>query len=114
VLFPTADENVLFPRIPRFSFALADAKANRDLLVRVHSNKKSGMHLINVVAASQFTRSGECRGDLALFPLQTLRHPPRQSSSAVATTLRVHSVIPLSLAVMSGMPGAPQQSVGGR
>lgn len=82
--------------------------------VRVHSNKKSGMHLINVVAASQFTRRGECRGDLALFPLQTRRHPPRRSSSAVATTLRVHSVIRLSLAVMRGMPGAPQQSVGGR
>jgi hypothetical protein len=88
--------------------------ATQDLLVRVHSNKKSGMHLINAAAASLFTCRAECGGALALFPLQTRRHPPRRASSAVATTLRVHSVIRLSLAVTRGMPGAPEHSVGGR
>jgi len=102
MLFPAAAESVRFPRIPGFSFSLAGAKVNQDLLVGVDSNKKSGMHLINVVAASL------CRGALALFPLRTRRH------SAVATTLRVHSVIRLSLGEWKGMPAAPEHSVGGR
>jgi len=62
--------------------------------VASESDRKSAMHLTNVVAASLLAtpkrREGGCRGGLALLPTQIRRH------TAVATTLRVHSLIRLS------------------
>ncbi len=59
--------------------------------VASESDRKSAMHLKNVVAASL------CRGGLALLPAQIRRH------SAVATTLRVHRLIRLSLVEGRGL-----------
>jgi len=70
--------------------------------VASESDRKSAMHLTNIVAASLLAtpkrREGGCRRGLALLPAQIRRHPPRRASSAVAATLRVHSVIRLSIA----------------